>query len=55
MGNSQETEKSKYIIICKVDKIIFHDDKSGRTIMSAVKDDGKSCRVLGSMNDRLIY
>ena len=36
-------------IVCKVNKVIFHDDKTGRTIMSVNQADGSNGRVLGKI------
>lgn len=36
-------------IICTVNKVIFHDQKSGKAILNAIRDNGKSCRLLGKV------
>ncbi len=33
-------------IVCTVNKVIFHDQKSGKAILNAIRDNGKSCRLL---------
>lgn len=36
-------------IICTINKVIFHDPKSGKAILNAIRDNGKSCRLLGKV------
>lgn len=36
-------------IVCTVNKVIFHDQKSGKAILNAIRDNGKSCRLLGKV------
>ena len=37
-------------IVGRIDKVIFLDSKSGRTILSVIREDGKICRVIGNVN-----
>lgn len=37
-------------IVGRIDKVIFLDSKSGRTILSVIREDGKNCRVIGNVN-----
>lgn len=46
MTNNQP-QNSKTTIIGKVDKIFYHDPRSGRTILSIIREDGRSCRIVG--------
>lgn len=34
-----------------VDKVVFHDQMSGKSILSVVKEDGKYCRLIGHINN----
>ena len=33
-----------------IEKIVFHDQKSGRVILSVMRDDDKPCRIIGKAN-----
>ena len=48
MKDTKDIKQPKYII-CKVDKVVFRDAKTDRTIMSVTKDDGKKTRLLGKI------
>lgn len=37
-------------LICKVDKIIFHNEKNKYTVMSVMRDDGRHFRLLGNID-----
>ena len=38
-------------IVGKIEKVIFLDSDSGRTILSVLRENGKSCRVIGNANE----
>lgn len=42
-------EQNYKTIIGKVDRIVYHDKDSGRAILSIVREDGKSARVIGTI------
>lgn len=46
MNDSKEAKQLK-CIVCQVEKIIFRDGNTGRTIMSVIQNDGKRTRLLG--------
>lgn len=46
----KDSQNSKKTIIGKIEKVIFLDTKSGRSIVSVLQEDGKSCRVIGNIN-----
>ena len=37
-------------LTCKVDKIIFHNEKNTYTVMSVTRDDGRKYRLLGNID-----
>lgn len=43
-------DKQNKTIIGVVDRIIFHDQNNDRAILSIIKEDGKSCRVIGNIS-----
>ena len=49
MSDPKETIQQKYIL-CKVEKIIYRDEKTDRTIMAVIQNDGKYTRLLGKTN-----
>lgn len=47
-----ETQQSLHnmkTIVCTVNKVVFHDQKSGNVILNAIRDNGRSCRLLGKI------
>lgn len=48
---NNSTQNSKKTIIGKVDRILYHDPRSGRAILSLVQDNGKSCHVVGQIQN----
>ena len=49
MSDPKETIQQKYIL-CKVEKIIYRDENTDRTIMAVIQNDGKYTRLLGKTN-----
>lgn len=45
-----ETQNNKKTIVGKVEKVVFHDAKSGRSILSVIREDGKNCHVICNIN-----
>ena len=39
---------SKKIISGKIDKVIYRNSSSGRTILVVNREDGKTCRIIGN-------
>lgn len=46
-----KTQNSKKTIIGIVQKVVFHDTKSGKTILSVIREDEKKCRVIGNVDE----
>lgn len=49
--NTQQSQHNMKTIFCTVNKVIFHDQKSGKAILNAIRDNGKSCRLLGKIQN----
>lgn len=49
--NQKENSNNKKNINGKVDKVVFHDQKGGKSILSVVKEDGKYCRLVGIIDN----
>lgn len=47
---AQNKNDNSKTIVGKIEKVIFFDAKSGRSILSVLKEDGKLCHVLGNIN-----
>jgi len=45
-----DNNDSKKSVTGKIDRVLFLDSKSGRSILSVIREDGKSCRVIGNIN-----
>ncbi len=46
-----ENQNNKKTITGTVEKVIFQDKKSGRSILSVIREDGKPARLIGSISD----